>query len=109
MAKIENNAEKSSGRNSKNLIIIILVVIIVALGAGGGVYILTQKKAPATAVEKEVKNIAYFDLGEYLLNLKGDTKVNKYLKTTVNISYDGDNKDLVTELEAPIIENLLLT
>ena len=100
MAKKENNAEKSNGGNSKNLIIIILVVILAALGAGGGVYILTQKKAPATAVEKEVKNIAYFDLGEYLLNLKGDTKVNKYLKTTVNISYDGDNKDLVTELES---------
>ena len=100
MAKKENNAEKSNGGNSKNLIIIILVVILAALGAGGGVYILTQKKAPAVAVEKEVKNIAYFDLGDYLLNLKGDAKTNKYLKTTVNICYDGDNKDLIAELES---------
>lgn len=98
MAKKENNAEKSSG-GSKNLIIIILIVIIAALCAGGGMYFIMQKNAPVSVEEKQVKNMAYFDLGEYLLNLNGDTKGNKYLKTTVSISYDGDNKDLIKELE----------
>lgn len=97
MAKKDNNAEGTKGGNKKNLIIIILVVIILALGAGGGVYIFTQKNAQP-AGEKVVTNVQYFDLGEYLLNLNGETKSSKYLKTTVNLSYDGDNKDLTEEL-----------
>lgn len=81
-------------KKSKNIILIIILVLVVGVACGGGVYLLTQKASKP----KEVK-VAYYDIGEYLLNLNGEPNKSRYLKTSINISYDSNNKKLIAELE----------
>ncbi|GKX65498.1 flagellar basal body-associated FliL family protein [Inconstantimicrobium mannanitabidum] len=99
--KKEKDTEVKSGGGSIKFVIILLIsILLVGGGVGGGVYFLMKGKQDSGTTTKAVAVVkpAYFDLGEFVVNLTGDRNTNKYLKTSLKVSYDSTNKDLATEL-----------
>jgi flagellar basal body-associated protein FliL len=96
----EKAGKKKKGINPLLLIIVVLLLAIVGLGA---YYIFVKSKpAPATqtviVVQKPIVE-ATWSADEFLVNL-ADTNVDKYLKTTIKLTYDSSDSKLSGELDS---------
>jgi flagellar protein FliL len=91
----ETAAKKKKGLNPMMLIIIVLVLIIVGLAA----YFLFLKKAPSQGpyVPQPIVTTSW-SAGDFLVNL-ADTDQDKYLKTTIYLTYDSTDKTLSTDMD----------
>lgn len=92
----KDKKEKKKGLNPLMLVIIVLVLVIVGLAA----YFLVLKKPPATGPYVPVQIVeASWSAGDFVVNL-ADSDTDKYLKTTIMLTYDSTDKTLATDLDA---------
>lgn len=94
--KQKDEAQESSGKGKGKIILLaVLILVVIGVGTFGGVYMFMQKGG-----EKEVKiePANYPLLASTTVNLN-DSNKRCYLKTSVTLSYDSANKDLLTELD----------
>lgn len=94
MAKKKEEGKKGGGKNK--IILVVAVLLILGVGSFAGTYFFSKSKADAK--EKPVVQ-AYYDLGEFVVNLS-DKGEHNYLKTTISVGYDSENKDGEAYLEA---------
>ncbi len=114
--------EKKNGKGSKVILIIVGTVLVFSLISGAvflGYYFATKnKQAPASGdnvqIVKEVKTEATLALEEFLVNLADEDKA-RYMQVVIHLAYDGENKNMPTELEGKVpaikdtINNILRT
>lgn len=91
----ETKEKKKKGINPLMIVIILLVLVIVGLAS----YFLFLKKAPASTAYIPTPVVeASWSAGDFLVNLV-DTDTERYLKTTIYLTYDSTDKTLGTDLE----------
>lgn len=92
----EEKKEKKKGMNPLMLVIVFLVIAIVGLAA----YFLVIKKPAATGAYVPIQIVeASWSAGDFVVNL-ADSDTDKYLKTTIMLTYDSTDKTLSTDLDA---------
>ncbi len=97
MAKKQKDEVQENGGKSKGKGLIFAIIALIVMGAGtfGGVYFYMQGK-DAEAVKIEPAD--YLLLTDTTLNLS-DESGKSYLKTSLTLSYDSKNTDLLAELD----------
>lgn len=98
MAKEKKEKDQGEGKKP-NIIVIALIGVVLIAGAVGGTYLFMKDKVTKKAIV-ETKVAVCTDL---TVNLS-DTDAERYLKTTVDISYDESNSDLADEITAKTVE-----
>jgi flagellar FliL protein len=88
--------KKKKGINPLLIIIIVLVLAIVGLAAYFLVFNKTSQQGPY--VPKPIVQTSW-SAGDFLVNL-ADTDQDKYLKTTIYLTYDETDKTLGTDMDA---------
>lgn len=100
MGKKNNDNEKSSSGGIKKILIVIVALIVLGAGGFGGVYFYMQNSNTQDKPIVEVKVPICEDMTIKLSDESG----NRYVKATVNISYDKNNKKVGKEITDKTIE-----
>lgn len=97
MAKKQKDEVKENTGKGKSKFIIFAIIALLVMGAGtfGGVYFYMQSKDPALA---KIEPADYDLLKSTTVNLS-DESGRAYLKTSLTLSYDSKNADLLAELD----------
>lgn len=111
MAKEKKKKENIEGGDSKksNVLKVVLIVLLFLILAGGCAfagYFIATKNVPAVNNNNQqqvtgnnvLKNEAYYDLDEFLVNLADEGKP-RYLKIKISLGYDEKNEELLPEIE----------
>ncbi|MCR4944394.1 MAG: flagellar basal body-associated FliL family protein [Clostridium sp.] len=94
--KQKDEAQENSGKKKGEFIILaVLILVVVGVGTFGGVYMYMQKNGNK---EVKIEPIDYPLLSNTTLNLS-DAGGRSYLKTSLTLSYDSANEDLLAELD----------
>lgn len=94
--KQKDEAQENTGKGkSKVLIFAIIALIVMGAGTFGGVYFYMQGKDAAAA---KIEPADYVLLTDTTLNLS-DESGKSYLKTSLTLSYDSKNTELLAELD----------
>ncbi|MBU5488390.1 flagellar basal body-associated FliL family protein [Clostridium sp. MSJ-8] len=102
--KVENNEnvneqEASKGKKMNPIIIIVILVVVLGVGAFGGAYLFMQKNSQKAKVIVETKVPILEDVTVNLADGK-----DRFLKTTVYISYNEKNSKLGDEITSKTVE-----
>ncbi|WP_194190911.1 flagellar basal body-associated FliL family protein [Clostridium chrysemydis] len=87
MAKKKEEGKQGGGKNK--VLLVILALIVLGACSFGGTYLFSKSK---TAEKNKPVVQAYFDLGEFMVNLS-DKGGHNYLKTKISVGYDSETKD----------------
>lgn len=90
--EVKENSGKGKG---KGILFAVLALVIMGIGTFGGVYFYMQSNGTS---EVKVEPADYAILTDATLNLS-DESGKSYLKTSLTLSYDSKNTDLLAELE----------
>lgn len=112
MGEKKEKKEKKKGNPLKLIIIIVVAIAIVGGGAFAGYMFATKQSAKATtavaATTTQQLEESTYQFDEFLVNL-ADAGGQRYLKITIYLGYDKNNKDLTTELDTkkPILRDAI--
>lgn len=81
-------------KRKKTILIVLLILIFVGAGTFGGVYFFMSRNTYNPVVVKE----GFVEIGEIFVNLS-DEGSKRYVKLSMSVSYDKDNKKLAKEIE----------
>lgn len=97
MAKKQKDEVQENGGKGKSKVLIFAIIALIVMGAGtfGGVYFYMQGKDAAAA---KIEPADYVLLTDTTLNLS-DESGKSYLKTSLTLSYDSKNTELLAELD----------
>ena len=95
MAKKQKDEIKENSGKGKGILLAVLGLLVIGISTFGGVYFYMQSK---DTTNLKVEAADYALLSDATLNLS-DESGKSYLKTSLTLSYDSKNKDLVEELE----------
>lgn len=97
MAKKQKDEVQENGGKGKSKVLIFAIIALIVMGAGtfGGVYFYMQGKDVAAA---KIEPADYVLLTDTTLNLS-DESGKSYLKTSLTLSYDSKNTELLAELD----------
>lgn len=112
MGEKKEKEGKKKGNPLKLIIIIIIAIAVVGGGAFAGYMFATKQSAKATSALTTTQQIeeSTYQFDEFLVNL-ADASGQRYLKITIYLGYDKNNKDLATELDSkkPILRDAINT
>ena len=94
MAKKQKDEVKENSGKGKGILLAVLVLVVIGIGTFGGVYFYMQSNG---ASESKIEAADYTILSDATLNLS-DEGGKSYLKTSLTLSYDSKDKDLIEEL-----------
>lgn len=97
MAKKQKDEVQENGGKEKSKVLIFAIIALIVMGAGtfGGVYFYMQSKDASAA---KIEPADYVLLTDTTLNLS-DESGKSYLKTSLTLSYDSKNTELLAELD----------
>lgn len=82
-------------KSKKTILIVVLLLIFVGAGTfGGAYYFMSRNNAYSPVVVKE----GFVEIGEIFVNLS-DEGSKRYVKLSMSVSYDKENKKLAKEIE----------
>lgn len=93
------DTEKKGGK-LKNVLIILVAFIFMGAGTFAGVYFYMQNKGDKTVSVSQ----AYVKVGEEMTVNLSDESPKRFLKATVSIGYDENDKDTAKEVEKKSVE-----
>lgn len=97
MAKKQKDEVQENGGKGKSKVLIFAIIALIVMGVGtfGGVYFYMQSKDASAA---KIEPADYVLLTDTTLNLS-DESGKSYLKTSLTLSYDSKNTELLAELD----------
>lgn len=99
MAKNKDN-EEAKNKKINPIVMILLLIIVIGAGTFAGTYLFMKNNSNEEA--KPIKEVKVPVLEELTVNINEASK--KYVKATVYISYDEENKDIAQEITDKSIE-----
>lgn len=97
MAKKQKDEAQENGGKEKSKVLLFAIIALIVMGVGtfGGVYFYMQSKDASAA---KIEPADYVLLTDTTLNLS-DESGKSYLKTSLTLSYDSKNTELLAELD----------
>ena len=97
MAKKQKDEVQENGGKEKSKVLLFAIIALIVMGVGtfGGVYFYMQSKDASAA---KIEPADYVLLTDTTLNLS-DESGKSYLKTSLTLSYDSKNTELLAELD----------